>query len=193
MNIHLVMALAAIISGALCGYAENDKAAQGAPRAWGQTSLGLRCAIAVEKMPASKGSPFVVSFVLENVSGARADLKAITSFRLTYGSQAAQDSGSSPGLYWCPVDLADPNPKGKAGMILATQSHLVIEKGASVRASVDLTRHGWDKSTSSFWPVRDFDTVVNPGKYMLRLDIQVESGAAPKWVRSNAIEIVLKK
>ncbi len=192
MRIHVVMALATFLSGALCSLPESDGTAQSLPKVWGQTSLGLRCAISVEKMPASKGSPFLISFVLENVSGTKVDLKAITSFRLVEASSAAEESGSSPGLYWCPVNLADPNPKGKTGTIIATQSHLVIDKGAAIRATVDLTRYGWDKSTSSFWPVRDFDTVVNAGKYYLRLDIQVESGANPKWVHSNQVDVVVK-
>ncbi len=56
-------------------------------------------------------------------------------------------------------------------------------------ASMDLARHGWERRSSSWWPVRDFDSVVSPGKYSLRLEIQFGPGTAPEWIRSNQVEI----
>jgi hypothetical protein len=193
MKIRVVMALLAFFPGTLGFYGESEELIQGSIRSWGQPAFGLKSSISVEKTPALKGSPFVVSVIVENISGARADLKAISAFDLRNSSKTSPESTLTFGSYWCPVDLADRNSAGKPGLILASPSRLVMERDTSISATMDLARHGWDKSTSSWWPVRDFYSVVAPGKYMLRLDIQVGGGADPKWIRSNEVEVVIGK
>jgi hypothetical protein len=193
MKIHLMMAFIAFFPGTLGHYRGGEEIIQGSTRAWGQPTLGLRCSISVEKMPVLKGSPFAVSMIIENISGTRVDLKTITAFHLVNSSKTSPESTLQFGGYWCPINLADTNPAGKSGPILATQSQVVLEKGTSLRATMDLARHGWEKSTSSWWPAREFDSAVVPGKYVLRLDIQVGSGTDPKWIRSNEIDVVIRK
>jgi hypothetical protein len=192
MRIHIVMAFLTLFFGALGFYGEGKDLIQSSTRSWGQPAFGLRTSIAVEKTPAVKGDTFVVSVIVENISGTRIDLNAISAFHLGNFSKTSPESTLKFGSYWCPVHLADKNPDGKPGLILASPSRLVMEKGTSIRAAIDLTRHGWDKSTSSWWPARDFDSVVTPGPYTLRLDIQVGGGADPKWIRSNEVNIVIK-
>jgi len=175
----------------LCGKGEG--LSQGLVRSWGQSAFGLRCSISVEKLPDRKGSPFVVSVIVENVSGTRVDLNAISAFHLRNYSKTSPESTLAFGGYWCPVNLETRNPAGKSGLILDSPSRLVMEKDTSINVTIDLTRHGWDKSTSSWWPARDFEAVVTPGQYMLRLDIQVGGSADPKWIFSNEVMVVIGK
>ncbi|MBZ5500107.1 MAG: hypothetical protein LAP85_27240 [Acidobacteriia bacterium] len=193
MKIHVVMAFLTFIPGTLGLHGGGEKLIQGSIRSWGRPAFGLRSSISVEKMPASRGSPFIVSVIVENISGTRVDLKTISAFDLRNSSKTSPESTLTFGSYWCPVNLTDKNPAGKSGLILASPSQLVMEKGTSIRATMDLTRHGWDKSVSSFWPARDFDSVVGPGTYIIRLDIQVGSGDDPKWIRSNEVTAVIGK
>jgi hypothetical protein len=174
-------------------YREAAELIQGSIRSWGQPAFGLRSSILVEKTPVSKGNPFIVSVIVENISGARVDLQAISAFRLVNSSKTSPESTLKFGSFWCPVNLVDRNPGAKPDLILASPSRLVMEKGASINTIMDLIRRGWDKSISSWWPARDFDSVVAPGKYTLRLDIQVGGGADPQWIRSNEIAVVIGK
>ena len=191
MRFRAVTALLAFFSGfpGLCGAGEG--LSQGPARSWGQAAFGLRLSIAVEKSSVLKGSPFMVSVIAENISGTKVDLKVIAAFHLRNSSKTSRESTLAFGSYWCPVNLADRDAPGKAGLILASPSRLVMEKGTSKSATMDLSRHGWDKSDSSWWPARDFAGVVSPGDYVLRLDVQVEGGSEPKWIRSNEVKVVI--
>ena len=191
MNTAVVMAFFAFFSGALGWYGAGGELIQGKPRSWRQAAFGLRSSISVETMHISRGGPFVVSVIIENVSGTRIDLKTISAFHLTNSSKSSPESTLAFGGYWCPINPADKNPALHPGLILAFPSRLVMEKGTSVSATMDLTRHGWERSASSWWPARDFDSVVGPGKYVLRLDIQVGPGTEPKWIRSNEVEVMI--
>lgn len=171
----------------------GEELIQSPVRSWGQPAFGLRTSISVEKVPALTGGSFAVSAIVENISGARADLQAMAAFDLSSSSITSPESKGAFGSYWCPVSLTYRNAAGKSGLILASPSRLVVEKNSSVSATFDLTRHGWDKITSSWWPARDFASVVVPGQYTLRLDIQVGSGEDPKWIRSNEIKIAIGK
>lgn len=193
MKIHVVMAFLTFFPCTLGFYREGQELIQGSIRSWGQSAFGLRSSILVEKTPVLRGSPFVVSVIVENISGTRVDVKTISAFHLRNSSKTSPESTLTFGSYWCPVNLADKNPAGKSGLILASPSQLVMEKGTSISVTMDLARHGWDKGTSSWWPARDFDSVVGPGKYILRLDIQVGVGADPKWIRSNEVTVVIGK
>ena len=164
---------------------------QAASRVWGRPACGVRASIAVEKTRVSKGSPFVVSVMIENTSDKKIDLKVIPAFKLGNSARTASESAVTFGEYWCPVNLEEKNAASKTGMILGSPSHLAMEKGTSIDASMDLARHGWDKITSSWWPALGFDKVVGSGRYRLRLDIQVNGSAEPQWIRSNEIEITI--
>jgi hypothetical protein len=188
----IIMALSALFWGNPGFAPEGSGIIQDAVRTWGKPSSGLRTSILVGKTSVSRGEPFMVSVIVENMSGTRLDLQAISAFHIRNLSKRAPESTLSFGSYWCPVNLTIKNPEGKAGPILASPSRLVLEKGASINVSMDLARHGWDKINSSWWPVRDFAAVVGPGNYTLRLDIQVGSGADLKWIRSNDVNIVIR-
>ncbi len=172
--------------------ANNAGLQQGPNRAWGKAACGIRVSIASEKARVSKGGPFVISVIVENISGTRIDLKTIPAFKLGNAAKKPPDLPLTFGEYWCPVNLEERAGANKAGVIVASPSHLIMEKGASIVTTVDLARHGWDKITSSWWPVRDLTSVVNSGKYKLRLDIQVNGSAEPQWIRSNEIEVVIE-
>lgn len=193
MRIRMVMALLTLLHGTLgiCGTCEE--LCQDSTRSWGEPAFGIRCSISVGKPSISKADPLVVSVILENTAGTRIDLKTISAFDLSNTSKTAPESTLKFGSYWCPVNLMEGNSSGKAGMTPASTSRLVMEKGASIRATMDLARQGWDKRTSSWWPVRDLNTIVAPGRYLLRLDIQVGTGADLKWIRSNEVMVVLTK
>ncbi len=193
MTIHVVMAFFALFPGTpgFCG--KGEELIQGSIRSWGQPAFGLRSSISVEKTSVLRGSPFAVSVTVENISGTRIDLEAISAFRLRNSSKTSPESTLTFGSYWCPVNLADRKSAGKGGLILASPSRLLMEKETSISATMDLARHGWDKSTSSWWPARDFDPTVAPGEYVLRLDIQVGRGTDPKWIYSNEVKVVIGK
>jgi hypothetical protein len=193
MKIHVVMAFLAFLPGAPGFYGKGEELIQGSIRSWGQPAFGLRSSISVEKTAVLRGSPFVVSVTVENISGTKNDLEAISAFHLRNSSKTSPESTLTFGSYWCPVNLADRKSAGKSGLISGSPSRLVLEKGTSISATLDLTRHGWDKSTSSWWPARDFDSVVAPGEYLLRLDIQVGRGTDPKWIYSNEVKVVIGK
>jgi len=193
MKIPVVMAFLAFFSGTLGFCGKGEELIQGSIGSWGQPAFGLRFSISVEKTPILRGNPFAVSVTVENISGTRVDLEAISAFHLRNSSKTSPESTVAFGSYWCPVNLADRKSAGKSGLILASPSRLVMEKGTSISATMDLARHGWDKSTSSWWPARDFDSAVAPGEYMLRLDIQVGRGADPKWIYSNEVKVVIGK
>jgi hypothetical protein len=194
MGISLIaVAFLSCVPGTRSVYAEDGEFPQGSLRSWGEPAFGLRSSIFVERTSVSKGNPFVVSVMVENISGTRMDLKAISAFHLRNSSRLSPESTLAFGSFWCPVNLADKDSAGKSGPILASPSRFVLEKGASINATIDLGRHGWDKSNSSWWPVRDFASVVTPGNYTLRLDIQVGEGADPRWIRSNEIKVVIAK
>jgi len=190
MKIHALLACLAFFSFA-SGSPGSAEAGQESARSWGKPACGLKVSIAVDKTHRSQGSSFVVSVVIANISGAGIDLGVIPAFKLGIASKASPRSTQAFGDYWCPVNFNERKPGPKTGPIIASPSRLIMEKGASIRTTMDLTRHGWDKIISSWWPARDFDSVVGLGKYILRLDIQVNGSAEPKWVRSNEIGITI--
>ncbi len=190
MKFAIVLWLFAFMSGALGPDAASGDSIQAVPRSWGQPSLGLRSSISVIKANLTKGEPFVVSLTIENVSGAKIDMKATSAFHLWSPSKTSVD-WTLAGGYWCPVNPSERDPDKPQGSIIASPSRLILEKGASLSTIMNLTRHGWEEVTSSWWPVRDFDAVVGSGKYRLRLDIQTGSGEAPQWIRSNEIDVTI--
>ncbi len=191
MNFPIVLWFFAFITGAMVPDTAGGDGVQGVSRSWGQPSLGLRSSISADKTNIAKGEPFVVSLALENVSGVRVDLRVIAAFHLWRPSQPPSRPNSSVGGYWCPINPAEEDSANRSRAIVASPSQLMLEKGASLSTTMDLTRHGWDEVTSSWWPVRNLNDVVSPGNYRLRLDIQTGSGEAPQWIRSNEITITI--
>lgn len=187
MKIHALLILLALLRSAV-GCLEEDF--QSANRTWGQPANGLRSSISVENTRISNRGPFVVSLIVENISEAAINLETIFSFRIE-PPKDPQDTGFHSG-YWCPVDIAATKPDLSTGLIVAYHSRLVLEEGASISTTMDLSRHAWAIETSSIWPAKDFDAVVPKGKYILRLDITVLNGDSSKEIRSNEIEVVIE-
>ncbi|MBZ5496971.1 MAG: hypothetical protein LAP85_11265 [Acidobacteriia bacterium] len=73
-------------------------------------------------------------------------------------------------------------------LIVAVRSRLVLEKGKTISATMDLLRHAWGDGGSSLWPENEFDAVVPKGKYILRLEIP----GAGELIRSNEIEVIIE-
>jgi hypothetical protein len=185
MNIHAFLVFLAIGNSSLGFVVERP---QDANRTWGQPARGLRSSISVEKAHISSQGPFVVSIIVENVSENPINVEKISSFQI--GPQN-KDSDFPLG-YWCPVDFEAEKPSLNSLLILASRSRLVLDKGASLRTTLDLSRHGWQKNISSQWPDRKFEDVVPKGKYLLRLDIEILDGDTHNRVRSNEVEIIIE-
>ncbi len=192
MRICVMTAVLTALTSAPGWRGDCGELAQGAVRSWGQPAFGLRISISVDKAPSVKGGPLLVSAVVENVSETKVDFQAVAAFDLRNSPKPSPESTAAFGRFWCPVNLPDRPSPGKTGLILASPSRIVVEKGSSISTTFDLVRHGWDNSFSSWWPAREFDSVVTPGEYILRLDIQV-GGEVPKWIRSNEVKIVIGK
>lgn len=133
----------------------------------------IKCSIAVEETRWSKGDPVLVSVVVENVSGSKINLKTIPMFTLNETQ------------YGCPVDIVGeehtlpPNAR----------SNISLERGALINSRIDISKLGWGLCISSIWPAHNLYSLVPPGRYKLRLDIEVVGGGEPKWIRSNEVEV----
>jgi hypothetical protein len=191
MKVHALLLLLAFASAAPRESGNSAGFRQSTSRVWGKPSFGLRVSIAVEQAQVLKGSPFLVTVIVENISGVKIELKTIPSFRLGIAATAPSKTAAAFGGYWCPVNLEGRQRANKTGLILASPSPLTVEKGASITSTIDLTTHGWDEVTSSWWPARDFGSLVGQGRYKLRLDIQILGSIEPQWVRSNEIDVTI--
>jgi hypothetical protein len=154
---------------------ERESITQSSSRTWSQPSNGLRCSINVEKTRWSKGDSVLVSFIVENVSRSKVDLKTIPAFTL------------DETRYWCPIDIV-----GKDHTLPANaRSTICLEKGTSINSTINISRLGWDRCISSVWPAQHLYSLVPPGQYKLRLDIEVIDVDEPKWIRSNEVEVFI--
>jgi hypothetical protein len=166
------------------------KSSQDADRVWGQPVQGIRSSIRAERPRVPRQGPFIVSIIVENVSGTAISMEKTSSFQL--GPSFDVPDYTFLG-FWCPVDFEYEKPAQDKVLIGGERSRLVLAKGASIRATLDLSRHGWAATTSSTWPVRRFETVVPNGKYQLRLDIELPDKPLDpighERVRSNVVEI----
>jgi len=99
MIIHVVMAFLVFSPGTLGIYGEGEELIQGSIRSWGQPAFGLMSSISVEKTPVLRGSPLVVSAIVENISGTRVDLKAVSAFHLSNSSKTSPESTLTFGSY----------------------------------------------------------------------------------------------
>ena len=161
-----------------------------ADRIWGQPVQGLRSSIKVGTTRISSQGPFVVSIIVENVSEAAINVEKISSFRLAPSLNVPEYAVAG---FWCPVDFEPEKPGPDTALILRGRSRLILAKGASLRTTLDLSRHGWAANWSSQWPDRKFEIVTPKGKYQLRLDIELLDrplgNGGYEWVRSNVVEI----
>ncbi len=181
MSVHVLLGLLAL-SQINPGFLEQGF--QSSTRTWGKPACGVRSSIWIERKRISNRGPFIVRLVVENVSDAPVNLETIAAFKI-------QPRDNVRG-YWCPVSIPDANPVPNDGLALATRSRLMLEKGTSIEASMDLAKHAWEKTLSSIWPSRRFDAVVPGGKYMLRLEIEVVGNVNPQWICSNDVEVVIE-
>lgn len=144
---------------------------------WGEPSNGLRCSIGIEETRWSKGNPVLVSVIVENVSGSKVNLKMIPTFTLNETQ------------YWCPVDIV-----GEEHTLPANaRSTISLERGALINSKIDISKLGWDLCISSMWPAQNLFSLVPPGLYILRLDIEVVNGGEPKWIHSNEVKVYISK
>ncbi len=156
---------------------ERESITQDSRRSWGEPSNGLRCSIDIAETRWSKGKPVLVSVMVENVSGSKVELRTIPAFTLNESQ------------YWCPVDIG-----GEEHTLPANaRSTISLEKGASTNTRIDISKLGWDRGVSSIWPAQNLYSLVPPGQYSLRLDIEVVNGGEPKWIHSNEVEVAISK
>jgi hypothetical protein len=141
-------------------------------RTWGEPSNGLRCSIAVEETRWSQGGPALVSVIIENVSDSKVDLKTIPSFTLNEMQ------------FLCPVDIA----RGEYELPPNARSIINLDRDALIDARIDVSKLKWGMGLSATWPDNSF-YLVTPGRYKLRMDIEVVGSGLPKWIHSNEIEI----
>ncbi len=152
---------------------ERESITQG--RSWGEPSNGLRCSIDVEKTRWSKGDPALVSVIIENVSGSKVNLKTITIFTLNEMQ------------FVCPVDIE----KGEQALPPNARSTISLEKDALMNLRIDISKLKWGMGVSSIWPDHSFYSLVPPGRYKLRMDIEIVDGGLPEWIRSNEFEVAI--
>jgi hypothetical protein len=133
----------------------------------------IKCSIAVEETRWSKGDPVLVSVIVENVSGSKVNLKTISSFTLNEMQ------------YVCPVDIE----RGGQALPPNARSTISLEKDALMNLRIDISKLKWGMSVSSIWPEHSFYSLVPPGQYKLRMDIEVVDSGVPKWIRSNEIAV----
>jgi hypothetical protein len=117
----------------------------------------LSCRIEMDRRTVVPGSSCVVYVTTANISDHKIDLKAIPAFYV---------DGRK---FWCPVEIV----RGGGMLPADTRSHIVLEKGASITAKIDLAEGGWDLCISSVWPSKDLCAVVPPGHHELHLDIEL--------------------
>jgi len=141
-------------------------------RTWGETSNGLRCSIAVEETCWSQGGPAIVSVIIENVSEGKVDLKTIPLFTLNEMQ------------FLCPVDIV----RGEYELPSNARSIINLGRDALIDARIDVSKLKWGMGPSATWPDNSF-YLVPPGRYKLRMDIEVAGGGLPEWIRSNEIEV----
>lgn len=147
-------------------------------RMWGNTSNGLRCSINIEKdtFSSSAKTPLFVSIVVENVSTNKIELKAIPAFTLNDKE------------YWCPVDILN-----KRHLPANSPSMISLNIGASINSTIKISDLGWDLCLSSMWPQKNFYALIEPGKYKLRLDVEILEGSDPGRIFSNGVEFTITK
>jgi hypothetical protein len=142
-------------------------------RSWGEPSNGLRCSVDVEKTRWSKGDPALVSVIIENVSGSKVNLRTIPTFTLNEMQ------------FVCPVDIV----RGEYALPPNARSTISLEKDALMNLRIDISKLKWGTGVSSIWPDHSFYSLVPPGRYKLRMDVEVVDGGLPEWIRSNEIEV----
>jgi hypothetical protein len=147
-------------------------AAESADPVWGPETLGLRCAIQVASERWRPGEPALVSVVIENRSGKHIEFKTIPSFEMNE--------------YWCPVDLRE----GR-GLKANARAPLVLEKGASLHLTYDLSQLGWGEVIGAAWPAQQLFSLVSPGNFRLRLNIQLTDGQEPLQLDSNEVAVAI--
>ena len=169
-----VVLVTVIAEMSFCGCGEDDT--QDSSKEWGEPSGGIRCSIIVESKHWSNGDPAIVSVTVENISEDMVDLKTIPAFTLNERQ------------YWCPVNIAGDDHNLPANAC----SKISLEKGAPINSVMDISKFGWDLGISSIWPSKDLYSIVPPGKYKLRLDVEIVYGSEPQWIRSNEISIEIQ-
>jgi len=130
----------------------------------------LSCQIKIEKTCVVSGNHFFVDVIITNVSRHKIDVKTIPVFFI---------DGMK---YWCPVEIVQ---SGKA-LSANTYSHIILKKGVSFTARMDLTKSGWDSCFCSVWPSKDLHSIVPPGHHELHLDIEMVQERS--HIRSNKIQ-----
>ena len=133
----------------------------------------IKCSIALEEKCWSKGDPALVSVVVENVSEGKVNLKTIPSFTLNEMQ------------FYCPTDIV----RGEYALPPNAHSIISLERGALINSRIDISKLKWGMGVSSIWPDHSFYSLVPPGRYKLRMDIEVVDGGLPEWIRSNEIEV----
>jgi len=162
-----------LLPGFLLGcQTERESITQG--RSWGEPSNGLRCSIDVEKTRWSKGDPALVSVIIENVSGSKVNLKTISTFTLNEMQ------------FVCPVDIE----RGGQALPPNARSTISLEKDALMNLRIDISKLKWGMGVSSIWPDHSFYSLVPPGRYKLRMDIEVvDGGLLPRIIPSALINL----
>jgi hypothetical protein len=168
-----ILLIPLLLSGFLLG-CQPDREAIFQGRIWGETSNGLRCSIAIEEIKWPKGSPALVSVIIENVSESKVNLETIPAFKLNENKIE----------YWCPVDIAG---EGHA-LPPNARSIISLEKAAFMDLRIDLSKLKWGMSLSAIWPENSFYP-ISPGRYKLSMDIEIVGGGLPEWIRSNEVEV----
>lgn len=141
-------------------------------RTWGEPSNGLRCSIAVEETCWSRGGHALVSVIIENVSEGKVDLKTIPLFTLNEMQ------------FLCPVDIA----RGEYELPPNARSIINLDRDALIDARIDVSKLKWGTGPSATWADNSF-YLVTPGRYKLRMDIEVVDSGLTEWIRSNEIEV----
>lgn len=134
----------------------------------------IKCSIIVNKTSFFKNDVIPVTVKIENASNGKVEIGTIPAFVLA-------------GL-WAPVDI-------KVGQALPanTKMTLSLEKGETLSSNIDISKLGWDQSTSSIWPARNLFSIVSSGKYKLFLDLEINVDNGLYRVRSNEVEVSINK
>jgi hypothetical protein len=181
-----ILLIPLLLSGFLLG-CQPDREAIFQGRIWGETSNGLRCSIAIEEIKWPKGSPALVSVIIENVSESKVNLETIPAFKLNENKLEtipAFKLNENKIEYWCPVDIAE---EGHA-LPPNARSIISLEKASFMDLRMDLSKLKWGMSLSAIWPENSF-YLVSPGRYKLSMDIEIVGGGLPEWIRSNEVEV----
>ena len=156
---------------------KDESNTQDSSKRWGEPSNGIRCSITVESKHWSNGGPAIVSVTVENISEGKVELETIPAFTLNEMQ------------YWCPVNIAGDDYSLPANAC----SNISLEKGAQINSVIDISKFGWDLGISSIWPSKNLYSIVQAGKYKLRLDVEIVYGSEPQWIRSNEISIEISE